>query len=306
MERFNGGTYTAGGKNVKTTTSQNGTTQLEHHGPLQSAASQRVKRLQRRQIAIIVGGRILVFLLVIAAWQIASLFIDPLFDSSPLADLQQLATWTTDGTLWFNAQITLEETLLGLLFGVTAGILAGFVLGLRPMLGDILDPFVVALYSVPKVALAPLFFLWFGFGLEMKVIIAAVTVFFLVFFNTLAGVRDVDQNLIDAVRLMGGKRRDITFKVIVPSATGYVLAGLHMAVPYALIGAVIGEVISENRGLGYLIDDSANLFNPAGVFAALIVLTVIAVLLNLIVHFIDRKTSRWKAGMRTTGKIIPQ
>src|SRR4029077_17236383 len=108
------------------------------------------------------------------------------------------------------------------------------------------------------------------------------------------------------VRLMGARRWDLTFKVIIPSATGYVLTGLHMAIPYALIGAVIGEVISENRGLGYLINNSASDFNPAGVFAALVVLTVIAVLLNMGVNLIDSKTSRWKAGMQMTSKIIPQ
>jgi len=133
-----------------------------------------------------------------------------------------------------------------------------------------------------------------------------VTVFFIVFFNTLTGVRNVDQNLIDAVRLMGGKQRDIMFKVVIPSTTGYVFTGLHMAVPYALIGAVIGEVISENRGLGYLINNSASQFNPAGVFAALVVLTIIACILNAIVDFMDARTSRWKAGMRMAGKIIPQ
>ena len=260
----------------------------------------------KRQSLLITGGRVLFFVLLVAAWQIASLFVNPIFICSPLSVLQKLAAWVGDGTLWFNTQVTLEETLLGLLFGVTAGILAGFFLGFQQVLARIFDPFIIALYSIPKIALAPLFVLWFGFGMEMKVIIAAVTVFFLIFFNTLSGVREVDQDLIDAVRLMGGSGRDIMRKVIIPSATGYVLTGLHMAIPYALIGAVIGEVISENRGLGYLINDSANLFDPAGVFASLVVLTIIAMLLNAIVNFIDHKTSRWKAGMHVTSTIIPQ
>lgn len=291
---------------MSTTTSRDQTLHLERNLPLQSAAILQMKRLQRRQTIVVIGGRIFFFILTIAAWQALSMIVDPLFICSPWAVCQQLGAWLVDGTLWSNTQVTLEETLLGLLFGVSAGIVTGFLLGLQPLLSKILDPFIIAVYSIPKVALAPLFILWFGFDLEMKVVVAAVTVYFLVFFNTLNGVRNVDQNLIDAVRLMGGKRRDLTFKVIIPSAMGYVLTGLHMAIPYALIGAVIGEVISENRGLGYLINNSASEFNPAGVFAALVVLTVIAILLNTVVNLLDHKTSRWKVGMQMTSKIIPQ
>jgi NitT/TauT family transport system permease protein len=290
---------------VSTASSSKDTLQLAPKIVSRSPASIRMRRLQRRRTLFIIGGRILFLILVIIAWQIASEKIGPLFICSPLAVFLQLRDWTLDGTLWYNTQVTLEETLLGLLFGVSTGIVAGFLLGLQPILGKILDPFIIGLYSIPKVALAPLFILWFGFELEMKVVLAAVTVFFLVFFNTLTGVREVDQNLVDAVRLMGAKRRDIMLKVIIPSTTGYVLTGLHMAIPYALVGAVIGEVISVNRGLGYLINNSASQFSPAGIFAALVVLTIIAGLLNGIVDVLDRATSRWKAGMHTTSKIIP-
>jgi NitT/TauT family transport system permease protein len=217
----------------------------------------------------------------------------------------QIVAWINDGTLWFHTEITLQETLLGLVFGIVSGVLAGFLFGLQPTLAKMFDPFVNAIYSIPKVALAPLFILWFGIDMEMKVILAAVTVFFLVFYNTLAGVRNVDQDYIDAVHLMGGNRRDITLKVVVPSTTGYILTGVHIAIPYALIGAVIGELIASNRGLGYLIDSSATSFNTAGVFAAIFVLTVIAGILNAVVNFIDRKTSRWKAGISVGRKIIP-
>jgi len=291
---------------VSTISSSNDTLQIVQHVETSSPASIRAQRLRRRRTLLVISGRVLCFIVLLVGWQIASFYVDPLLISSPLAVLLQLKDWTLDGTLWDNTLVTLEETLLGLLFGVSTGIIAGFLLGLQPMLSKILDPFVVALYSVPKVALAPLFILWFGFDLEMKVVVAAVTVFFLVFFNTLTGVREVDQNLIDAVRLMGAKRRDLLFKVIVPSASGYVLTGLHMAIPYALIGAVIAEVISVNEGLGYLINNSASEFNPAGVFAALIVLTIIAVLLNAVVNLIDRTTSRWKVGMHVKGNVIPQ
>lgn len=271
-----------------------------------SSISSKTKRRQSRQALIINVVRIVFLACLIIVWQfISGRYVNPLFISSPLAVWERLYGWIGDGTLWFHTEITLEETLLGLFFGLVSGILVGFFLGLQQTLARALDPFIVSIYSIPKIALAPLFILWFGIDIQMKVIFAAVTVFFLVFFNTLAGVRNVDQNLIDAVLLMGGKRRDILFKVIVPSATSSVLIGLHIAIPYALIGAVIAELIASNRGLGYLIEDSANQFDTAGVFAAILVLTIIGGLLNAIVNFIDRKTSRWKAGMSIDREQVP-
>ncbi len=271
-----------------------------------SPPSRNARRLERRQALIINGSRILLLVCLLLVWQfISGRFVNPLYISSPLAVWNRLYAWISDGTLWFHTAITLQEILLGLFFGLVSGVLAGFLLGLQPMLAKILDPFIVSIYSIPKPALAPLFILWFGIDVQMKVILAAVVVFFLVFFNTLAGVRNVDQNLIDAVLLMGGKPRDILFKVIVPATTGSVLIGLHIAIPYALIGAVIGELIASNRGLGYLIDASGNEFDTAGVFAALLVLTLIAGILNAIVNFVDRKTSRWKAGISMSRKLAP-
>jgi len=264
------------------------------------------KHLQRRQAIIIAISRILLLTLLLTVWQLISgKFVDPLFLSSPLAIFSRFVDWTADGTLWFHTAITLQETLFGLFFGVISGVVVGFLFGVQQTLAKVLDPFVSAVYSIPKIALAPLFILWFGIDIQMKIIFAAITVFFLVFFNTLSGVRNVDQDLIDAVRLMGGKQQDIMFKVVVPSAMGYVLTGVHISIPYALVGAVVGELIASNRGLGYLIESAATSFDTAGVFAALIVLTIIAALLNGIVNFIDRKTSRWKANVSIGRKLLP-
>jgi NitT/TauT family transport system permease protein len=264
------------------------------------------KRFERKQALIINSGRVVLVVCLLGVWQFVSgRYVDPLFMSSPLAIVNQFVAWIADGSLWFHTEITLEETLLGLVFGIVSGILVGFFFGIEQTLAKLFDPFITAIYSIPKIALAPLFILWFGIDIQMKIIFTAITVFFLVFFNTLAGVRNVDQNLIDAVRLMGGRPRDIMLKVIVPSATGYMLTGVHIAIPYALIGAVVAELIASNRGLGYLIDSSATSFNTAGVFAALLVLTIIGSLLNAVVNFIDHKTSRWKAGMSMGQKMVP-
>jgi len=254
----------------------------------------RSTRARRR--AVVLAGRVALLVGIIALWQAAAQlhFADPGVIASPLAIWNHLVVWTMNGTLWFHSAITIEETIGGFLIGASTGIVLGFAIGRYRTLAEIFDPFVLAIYSVPKVALAPLFIVWFGIGLEMKVILAAVTVLFIVFFNTLAGVRNVDRDLVDAVWLMGAKPRDILFKVVIPSALSWALTGVRIAIPYALIGAIIGELIASNRGIGYLIASSASQYDTAGVFAALIVLTILAVLLNWIVDLIDARTSKWK------------
>src|SRR5690606_24571244 len=133
--------------------------------------------------------------------------------SFPSKVLERLIEWIGDGTLLRHSAITLQEILLGFAIGAVAGALFGYLLASLSLLYEVLDPFMMALYSIPKVALAPLFIVWFGIGLEMKVILAAASVFFLVFLNTAAGVREVDRGLIDAVRLMGGTRWEVIRKV---------------------------------------------------------------------------------------------
>jgi NitT/TauT family transport system permease protein len=239
--------------------------------------------------------RVVLLAALIVLWEIAAdRWIDSTFISRPSDIAGRLGEWAGDGTLWTNTWITVQEIVYGFLLGAAAGALAGFVLASMSLAYRVLDPFMMALYSIPKVALAPLFIVWFGIGMHMKVLLAAVTVFFLVFLNTAAGVREVDRGLIDAVRLMGGTGRDVARKVVLPASMTGVLTGLKVAIPYALIGAVIGELVASNRGLGYLINDAAAQFDTAGVFATLVVLSVIASVLNVFVGLIGRRVNRWK------------
>ncbi len=240
-------------------------------------------------------ARLLLISVLLVLWQVAAgRWIDTTFVSKPSEIAERLGEWAGDGTLWLHSWVTIQEIVYGYLLGAVGGAMAGFVLASWTLAYRVLDPFIMALYSIPKVALAPLFIVWFGIGTHMKVLLAAVTVFFLVFLNTVAGVREVDRGLIDAVRLMGGNRRQIAFKVVLPSAMTGVLTGFKVAIPYALIGAVIGELVASNRGLGYLINNSAAQFDTAGVFATLAVLSVIAAVLNIFVGFIEKRVNRWK------------
>ncbi|MDA8267002.1 MAG: ABC transporter permease [Actinomycetota bacterium] len=239
--------------------------------------------------------RVLTLVVAIVAWQLtAGHLIGILFVSKPTLVWNQLKAWAESGALWSNSWVTIKEILIGYAFGAGAGVALGFALSLTRVLASVLDPFVMGLYAIPKVALAPLFIVWFGIGLEMKVILAAVTVFFLVFLNTTAGIKQVDDNLIDAARLMGASTPQLILKVVLPGSMAGVLTGLRIAIPYALIGAVIGELVASNQGLGYLINDSASTLNTAGVYAALVALTVIAAVLNAVVNILGRWTDRWR------------
>jgi NitT/TauT family transport system permease protein len=266
------------------------------------AAVRSRRNVRARHSRRIIAARIVLFAVVIALWQAGSNLnlIDATVVPSPLAIWAHLVKITLDGTLAFHAWITIQETVAGFLIGAVGGIVLGFAIGRYPALAEILDPFILAIYSVPKVALAPLFVVWFGIGIYMKIVLAAITVLFIVFFNTLAGVRNVDRDLVDAVWLMGAKPRDVLLKVLVPSAMSWALTGVRIAIPYALIGAIIGELIASNRGIGYLISSAASGYDTAGVFAALIVLTVLAMLLNAVVDEIDRRLSKWKVDASVT------
>ncbi|MBE0704939.1 MAG: ABC transporter permease subunit, partial [Afipia sp.] len=148
--------------------------------------------------------------------------------------------------------------------------------------------------ALPKVALAPLLILWFGLGIQSKVALAAVLVVFLVFVNTFSGVREVDRDLIDGVRLMKANRSQILMKVILPSAMSWIFVGLKSALPFALIGVIIGEMIASNKGLGYLVQRAGSEFDTAGAFAALTIIAVIAAVLNELVQAAQSRLERWK------------
>ena len=232
---------------------------------------------------------------VLLTWEIASgTIIDPFWMSEPSAIFQTLYTWLLSGELFFHLSITAQEMFIGFFIGATGGAILGFILGQWDFGAKILDPFIMAMYSLPKVALAPLFILWFGIGIEMKIVFAAVIVFYLVFFNTYAGVKNVDNDLLDNIRLMGASKWQIVKKVTIPSALNWVFVGLKMSVPYALIGAVIGEITASNRGVGFLISYSAGQFDTAGTFAAILILMFMSVSLNFGLGALEKRFLRWK------------
>lgn len=233
---------------------------------------------------------------ILGAWEFLSAPLDMEFFISTPSEIAAIWFETFwDGSLLFHAGITSLEAGLGFLLGGFMGMTLGLLLGRSQFMAELLGPFITAFYSLPKVALAPLFIVWFGIGLEMKVILTAAIVFFIVFLNTFTGVREVSADLVAILRLMGAKERHLLTKVIVPSAIVWVFAGLRLSVPYALIGAVVGEIIASNRGLGYLVAHAAGQFDTAGTFAALFSIVILALALNKMVVFAEKRLMPWRA-----------
>ncbi len=214
--------------------------------------------------------------------------------SKPSQVIAALITWYQSGQLATDLKVTLLEAGVGFVAGSVAGGLVGFVLGWVRKLGDLLEPFVLSLYTLPKIALAPLFVLWFGIGAFNKIMFAAMLVFFMVFFTTYQGTRQVDRELVENARLLGASRWSIWTKIAVPYSAIWVFTGLRIGLPYALIGAIVGEFVAAQEGVGFRIKEATSFFNTAAVFAGLIVLMAISLLLLGGLKLIERRVLRWQ------------
>lgn len=260
-----------------------------------SVAVAQYEAAQGRRARWIIVLRILVGLAFFAFWEFASgRLVDKLFISSPIAVFTRLGKWIMDGTLVHHLSITLYATFWGFLIGSVVGFTLGLLFGRFKGLAEVLDPYITALYSIPKIALAPLFIIWFGIGIESKIAVSASIVFFVVFLNTYAGVRDVNPLYIHAIRIMGGSQWHVLRSVIMPSATSWVITGLKVSVPYALVGTVIGEFMSANRGIGFIISQATGLFDTTSVFSGLIVLAIVGAIFNDGLGRLEAWLLRWR------------
>ena len=262
--------------------------------PIDDGRRRRITPMRRRAAFRLNGSRLILIVVLIVLWQVISdVGHLSLYMSSPTAVLSKLISWYNSGVLGTAVGVTLEEAVIGYFIGSIAGAVVGFVLGRIEFVGKLLDPIVLALYAVPKIALAPLFVLWLGIGITTKISVAALLVFFLVFYNTYAGTKQIDERLCDQARLMGAGRWDVMSKLVMPQAAAWCFVGLRIALPYSLTGAVVGEFISSTEGIGYEINNATATFDTAGVFAGLVLLTVIALILNMVLDVVEKRMSRW-------------
>jgi NitT/TauT family transport system permease protein len=244
--------------------------------------------------------QVLVVVVVLGGWEAAArlALIDPFFFSMPSAIADQLVTWVRDGTslgpLWAQVLVTLEETVAGFLIGAAGGVVFGIVLGRSPVLADVFGVFIRIANSVPRVVLGSIFVIAFGLGMGSKIALAVVMVFFIVFANAFQGVREADRAMIANARILGASRLQVTLSVVIPSAMTWILASLRVSFGFALVGAVVGEFLGARQGIGLLIATAQGAFNPGGVFAAMIILAVVALLADALLGWIEARYASWK------------
>jgi NitT/TauT family transport system permease protein len=228
-------------------------------------------------------------------WELSSgRLIDPFWVSSPSKVFKYLYDVNADGSIFGHLGITLYETFTGFFIGSILGIGLGFALGRREVLAQVLDPYVVAFNGIPRIALAPLFIIWFGIGPTSKVILVVSVVFFLTFFTTFAGVKGVDAELKNILRIMGASERQILLKVTLPAIVPWITTGLKISLPYAIVAAVVGEFIAASKGLGYLINYNTSLFSTTGALGGILILALVVVVCNEAITRAEAYLLRWR------------
>jgi len=266
----------------------------------------------------------LVLVITLGAWHVATR--DPqtaFFFGEPLIVMQRIWQWFTVGsgsldvgfgdatwfTLTFPAEIyshllvTLTETVLAFGIGTVSGLAIGLWLALTPMAAAILDPYIKAANSMPRVILAPIFAMWFVLGIWSKVALAVTLVFFIVFFNVYQGVKEVSPIILANAKMLGANGKQLLRRVYLPSATSWVFSSLHTSVGLAFVGAIVGEYLGSARGVGYLILQAEGTFDINTVFAGIVVLTAFALILDTLVGLIEKRLMKWQPKNGETEKL---
>ena len=245
--------------------------------------------------------QLLVAIVVLVLWQafatvpvFGRLLLPPFFFSNPLDVGSQIFDWFVTGVIWKHLAITLWESVLAFAIGSLAGVLVGFWFARRPLVAAVFDPYVKMTNALPRVVLAPIFTLWLGLGIWSKVALGVTLVFFIVFFNVYQGVKEVSTTVLANGRMLGMSERQLTRHVYWPSALSWVFSSLHTSVGFAVVGAVVGEYLGSAAGLGYLIQQAEGVFDVAGVFAGMFVLSAFVLLIDLAVTAVERRLLAWR------------
>jgi len=258
------------------------------------------QRVVRRRAQWVMFWRIAVLVIVLGGWELGARlkWIDPFFYSMPSQIWDQIVEWsqhgTSQGPLWVQVLVTLEETSLGFLIGAGGGVVCGILLGRNKFLADIFSVYIKVANSIPRVVLGSVFVIALGLGMASKVALAVVMVFFVVFGNAFQGVREADRYMIANAQILGASPRQVTLHVVVPSALSWILASLHVSFGFALVGAVVGEFLGARQGIGLLISTAQGAFNAAGVFGAMIVLAVVALIADYLLTLLESRLLKWR------------
>jgi NitT/TauT family transport system permease protein len=222
------------------------------------------------------------------------MLLPPFFFSTPVDVFSQIVKWFSSGVIWKHLFITLWESILAFVIGSIGGVLVGFWFARKPLVAAVFDPYVKMINALPRVVLAPIFALWLGLGIWSKVALGVTLVFFIVFFNVYQGVKEVSNTVLDNGRMLGMNERQLMRHVYWPSALSWMFSSLHTSVGFAVVGAVVGEYLGSAAGLGYLIQQAEGVFDVAGVFAGMFVLSAFVILIDMGVTLVERRLLVWR------------
>ena len=257
-----------------------------------------VGRRQRAQLltdrAVVYGGIVALGVGLLLFWQFGmGLIVNQRYVSTPLDVAASLLSRLESGDLPQHIGATMTAAGGGYLIGIAVGLGGAFLLLMTRRGYDVLEPFLLAFYSIPKIALAPLFIMWFGLALTPKILLAALMVFFIVFMNTVSGVRHVDRGLVDVTRVLGAGRLQLIRKVMLPAAAPSIMAAIRVTFARAMVGAILAEFIASREGLGYMIVRAARQFDIATVFAGVVVITVLVMIVNTAIGLLEGRLFPW-------------
>lgn len=263
--------------------------------PMAEIEPDRTRSPMRRR-AIIYAARVAVVLLIGILWELAAVsgLVDPKFVGLPSGILRALYEILTGASIWKHAGSTIAATAIAFVIGSALGVVFGLVLAAWPILDDIFDPIIVGLNSIPRVALAPLFILWFGIGIQSKAFAGFSLVFFILLITTRAGLKNADPDLLLMTRTLCATKLQTFMTVVVPVSVPSIFAGLELAAVYSLLGVVVSEMIASQAGLGVVVAQYAQTFAINETFAVLIILGVLSAILATGVRLIEARALRWK------------
>jgi NitT/TauT family transport system permease protein len=260
-----------------------------------------VVRRHRRAVlverAVVTGGIVALGAGVLLFWQFAlGSIVNIRYVSTPLDVMRSLLILIESGDLLRHVRATMTEAAAGYVIGVGVGLAGAFLLLTTRRAYEVLEPYLLAFYAIPKIALAPLFIMWFGLDLTPKILLAALMVFFIVFMNTIAGVRAIDRGLVDVVRVLGARRLQLLRAVLLPAAAPAIMAAVRVTFARAMVGALLAELISSSEGLGYLIVRASRQFDIATVFGGVLVVAALVMAVNVAIRAFEKRLFPWASG----------
>ncbi|WP_334171507.1 ABC transporter permease [Sinomonas sp.] len=291
---------------MTTAIKQAGTPVAERATDIQAAGRSRA----RRRTAWIWIGRAALAVAVVGGWQwfTSAGWVDKFFFGQPSEIWNSLVKLFTEGTafgtIWDNLWVTVQEAFYGFLLGTLVGVVLGILLGSNRYLSAVIGPYIRIVNSIPRIVLGSIFIVAFGLGVFPKILLAAVLVFFVVFFNAFQGVREVDPNLVANVRVLGASPLQVAIHVTIPSAMTWIIASLHTAFGFAIIGALVAEVLGAQKGIGLIISQAQGTFDPNTVFACMVIIAVITLAAEYLISLLEHSLLKWRPPNRSEAQAI--